>query len=378
MPSRVRTAVPILADRSLSPRVVAMPAQYLEQSGVVDYAYIWDQLAGFWPGGLWRPENTPLAEHLDHESMPDPFVLSSFTAAATQNLGLCVSTDAIRRGPAELMQAMLGLASATEGKTVLLLGAGEVKQTKPFGYQRSEGLARLEDVLVLSRMLLERDEPFDYQGKFWRYEQAWIGASRQYVPKIWAIGAGPTLIDLAVRHADGWLTCPPWAHSRVDEFADQVNRMKRALEDQGRDPETFDFGIMVVAMTHDDEEVIERSFDNPIVRWLAGCYGRLDQGWEREGIEPVFPKGWHYAMKFVPGEWTDERTAAVTDNVSRAMVEKSFFIGSPKQVASGVQDYLEAGATSVVFCDMLPVILPLSEAFAALERSIDVCRLLKS
>lgn len=61
-----------------------------------------------------------------------------------------------------------------------------------------------------------------------------------------------------------------------------------------------------MALVHEDTELLERALDNPVMRWMAGVFGRLDQSaWETEGIEPPLPRDWHYAVKLLPVTWTD-------------------------------------------------------------------------
>lgn len=377
--AKVETAIPLLFDRWSPPAVTCQGAQLLEQSGVVDYLYVWDQLVSWWPRVLWQPEHTPLAGTMaDCDSFADAFVMAAMAAATTERLGVGVSTDAVRRGPAELTQTMLTLAAATEGQATLMLGAGEAKQTNPFGYNRAQGLARLEDVLQLFRLLLECDEPFDFEGRFWTFRSAWLGTARPYRPKIWAMGGGPQLIDMAARYADGFVTAVPLAISAPERFAEQVTDIKQSLERYGRDPEAFDFAVMANVLLHEDHAVIMRSFDNPLLRWIAAVFGRLNQGdWESEGIEPVFPRSWHYAIKLVPTEWTLDKVHAVTDKVSSEMLLKSFYHGGVKEVAAALDGYLQAGATWVAAVDLLPLVLPADQATSALDRSVALCQILK-
>src|SRR5262245_41730758 len=121
----VETAVGFYADRTFSPRVAGDFAQTLEASGVVDMFQAWDQLISWWPNSMWTPENTAWTSLMqDCDSFADAFQLCAFAAAATTRLGVSTTTDAIRRGPAELLQTMLTLASATDGRAVFQFGAG--------------------------------------------------------------------------------------------------------------------------------------------------------------------------------------------------------------------------------------------------------------
>lgn len=59
------------------------------------------------------------------------------------------------------------------------------------------------------------------------------------------------------------------------------------------------------------------------------------------------------------------------------MSRRGWFWGSPKDVAGGIQTYVDAGATWVSVGDMMPLLLPADVAPAALERQIETCRILK-
>lgn len=380
MSSTVATALPVMLDRHFSPKMAVQIGQTYEQSGVVDFAYTWDQLLGWWPASLWNRDNTPCADVIkDPDSFADAFILAALATSATTRLGLAVSTDAIRRGPAELTQTMMTLAAATEGEAVLLLGAGEAKQARPFGYRRAEGLARLEDQLRIYRRFLDADGPFDFAGNHWNLKNAWLGGAMPRRPKVWAMGGGQKLVDLAVQHADGFFTVAPDAYPTAEQFGEQVATIKQALERAGRDPETFDFAICFQALIHDDAEVVERSLDNPLVQWVAAVFGRLNQAdWLEVGVEPVFPPDWHYAVKYVPTEWSPEEVAAINAKVSRDMVTKGWLCGTPKEAVAEIQGYVDAGATWVAPCDFLPMLGPLEEAPSAMERSFRICQALKN
>ena len=375
----VQTVLPTVLDRAFPPQMVGELAKAVEQSGVVDFALVFDQLCGFYPPQLWRPEFTPLATvSRDNDSFCDAFILAAFAAAAAPNLGVMVTHDAIRKGAAELTQSMLTLAGITERPAVLLLGAGEVKQSRPFGYRRVEGLDRLEDSLQLFHRLLECDAPFDFDGNLTNFRDAYIGTVRPRKPEVWVLGAGPRLLEMGARHSNGWFTVEPFAGHTPEEFEIEVKRIKSMVENQGRDPEDFNIGVTITLACHDDEQIIEEALANPLLKYIAGIWGRFDQRqWKREGVAALFPPNWHYALKYVPMELTLAEVQRVVDGATPEMVRKSFFVGSPATVAAHCQDYVDAGATHIVLYDMVGVTRPVEEAFAGLSRLIEICRLLK-
>ncbi|MEB3070318.1 hypothetical protein K5L39_14095, partial [Mycolicibacter sp. MYC017] len=110
----------------------------------------------------------------------------------------------------------------------------------------------------------------------------------------------------------------------------------------------------------------------------TAAFGRLNQSdWETEGITPVYPRDWHYALKLLPAQESQETVDAIVAQTPVDMCRRGWFWGNPKEVASSIQAYVDAGATWVSVGDMMPLLLPADEAPAALERQIETCRILK-
>jgi phthiodiolone/phenolphthiodiolone dimycocerosates ketoreductase len=172
MAREVETAIVVDASRHAPLSTFVDRIKALEASGVVDYAHIWDQLTSWWPREMWTLDNTPLAAALpDIDSFPDSFALGALGAYETPDLGMCISSDAIRRGPAELTQTMLTISNLAGRRTpILQIGAGELKQCKPFGWKRSQGLSSLEDQFRYIEAFWETDGPVDLQGNRWSFD----------------------------------------------------------------------------------------------------------------------------------------------------------------------------------------------------------------
>jgi phthiodiolone/phenolphthiodiolone dimycocerosates ketoreductase len=366
-------------NRHFPPEVVKQTAKTLEASGVVDYVQLWDQLVSWYPRVLWTPENTPAAKVVkDIDSYWDPYVMSAYAVSDSPNIGVQLTTDAIRRGPGEFQYMVQTLATITNGRAQFHMGAGELKQCKPFGWKRSEGLSRLEDHLRAFRMFYEHEEPFDFEGNHWKLKDAWIGYAKAPRPQHWVVGGGPKITDLATSYADGFSTITPWVLPTPEQYADHVTAWKEILERKGRDPEQFGFGIWCCVMLHEDEGRIDAALDNTMIRWNAATIGRLNQAdWEREGITPAMPVDWHYAMKLLPVTMSLQEANEIVGRTTHAMADKSFVTGTPEKVAAFIQQYVDAGATWVSVNDFMPLALEPEEAMQAGGRAIEVARILK-
>jgi phthiodiolone/phenolphthiodiolone dimycocerosates ketoreductase len=375
----VEIDVPILLDRHFPASAFLDLARAYEASGVVDYIQGWDQLTSWWPPYLWSPENAPIhAARPDADSFPDYVAMLSASAAVAPGLGTVISTDSIRRGPAELMQTMLTMANLTQGRSQFHLGAGEVKQCKPFGWKRREGLDRLEDVLRAVKLFWESDEPVDLDGHIWKLEHASIGYARQYRPQVWGLGGGPRMFDLSTTYADGFATMAPFVASSPEHWAELVSSMKEALERKGRDPEQFSFGIYAAALVHEDGDVIERALTNPLISWCTAVMGRIIMSdWAKDGVEPPLPGNWHYAIKLLPLKIPHAEINDILARVTPEMSARSWIMGTPGEVAAQLRDYVDAGATWVSIIDMLPSVLDAEDGAKAPARTIEVARILK-
>lgn len=376
----VMTAVPIPLDRRIPAAQVAEVAKALEASGVVDHMHLWDQLSWFFPPSLWTSENTPFAAvHSDAHSFPDVFMLGGYLLNAAPSLGAVISTDAVRRGPAELMQSMLTLGELTGGRAIVQVGAGEAKQCKPFGWKRSHGLGRLEDLFGITRALCESDGPVDYEGKYTTFSQGSVGDAKDHMPRVWALGGGPRLLDIATSYADGMAYLAPHAWDTPERVAAEIGRLKEDLERKGRDPDAFDFGVWVSAVLHEDQDVIDRALANPLMRWMAAVFGRVNlRDWEPLGVESALPPEYHYAMDLLPLEVSASEAQRVVDRVTPEQQQLSWIHGSPKKVGALLREFADAGVTWFMVADVMPMTFPPEDPATALNRTLEVCSILKS
>jgi phthiodiolone/phenolphthiodiolone dimycocerosates ketoreductase len=376
---QVRTAVPIVADRHLPAAAFAQSARAIADSGLVDDIQVWDQLTSWFPQGLWTADRTPLATVMaDCDSFPDAFVMAAYGAAAAPGTGLVLSSDSVRRGPGELIQSLLTLANVYEGKAIFQIGAGELKQTQPFGYKRSQGIKRLEDLYEIFHRLWQTDGPVSYEGHYTTLDTAWLGMAKDHRPEIWGLGGGPKILDLATTYADGFVTMAPMVWNSPEEVAENIAAMKRDLADKGRDPEAFGFGIWSPLLIHEDANVIDRALDNDLFRWVTAIIGRINQGdWADIGLESPMPADWHYAMKLLPLKVGEAEAMEMVGRTTRAQSEKTWLYGTADEVAEQLKPFVEAGVTLVSLLDMLPFVLEVEDAMGAIARPIEASGLLK-
>lgn len=375
----VETNVAVWADRHLPPSAIADQVKAIEASGVVDGILLADQLGNFIPPELWTAQNTPMAAVLrDPDSHSDVFVMAGYLLASARKLHLTVSTDSVRRPPAELVQAMLTLANITEGHASFHIGGGEAKQCKPFGHKRSEGMSRMEDLFRIFRAFWESDGPIDFEGRRWTFEKASIGAAKPYRPRLYGLGGGPQLIDHATSYADGLAFACPSVWPTAERFAAAREDILRDVERKGRNPEQFGFAVWFPVMLAGDQRQLEAALDNPIVRWLGAVFGRIDPRlWKEDGLASPLPEDWRYYEHFLPQDTPQSFIDGVLAAMTREHVTKGWLCGTPAAVAALIQPYVDAGADWVCPMDYMPLVLDPTEGEAAFRRTVELCGAIK-
>src|SRR5262249_9753939 len=154
---------------------------------------------------------------------------------------------------AELMQTMLTISNlAGERPPILQIGAGELKQCKPFGWKRSQGLSSLEDHFRYIEQFWATDGPVELAGNRWSFDQAWIGGAKGRRPVVGGLGGGPKMLDLTTSYADGFATIAPSVWTSPDHAGEEIAKLKRVIDAKGRDPEGFDFGIWPLLILCDE------------------------------------------------------------------------------------------------------------------------------
>lgn len=362
------------------PQAAAERAAAFEASGVVDWFQTWDQLVSFMPQALWRQDATPMARYSsDCDSYYDAAMIAMLAANATTTLNITTTLDAVRAGPAELLQKMVTLASSTQARVALQMGAGELKQCRPFGYKRSQGLSRMEDIYAIVSRLINTNGLVSHEGKHWTYDQAWIGGHFPRKPEFWALGGGPVLVDLATTYADGFISMVPSAVATPEGWAEQVQAMRGDLERKNRDPDRFTFGFWPFVLVYESEDQRGRLMVSPIIKWMTAVFGRLHHGdWLREGVELIFPEDWMYALKLLPHQMSRAEVDDVVAAVTPKMIEKSWLIGTPADVAAQLHDWVIAGANYIAPSDLAPAVLEAEEQPGVTARMIELAAQLKS
>jgi probable F420-dependent oxidoreductase len=149
------------------------------------------------------------------EGFPDRDCLEAWTTLAalardttTIRLG-CLVTAAQYRNPALLAKTVAGVDQMSSGRIEFGIGAGwKVNEYAAYGYDFADAGARVDqmiDAIEICRRMWT-DERATYRGKQYRVDDAVCApkpAQKPY-PPLWVGGAGPRVLRIAARLADGF------------------------------------------------------------------------------------------------------------------------------------------------------------------------------
>jgi phthiodiolone/phenolphthiodiolone dimycocerosates ketoreductase len=304
-------------------------------------------LMGWHPDSVWSEDLTPLAEF---QSSPhvyfEPLSMMAAAAAVTERIrvGVCV-TDVIRRHPAMLAQTALTLDHVAGGRAILGLGSGERMNITPYGMEWSRPYSRLAEAIDVMRLLWSSDGPVDFEGRFFRLEDAVLGLGpfEGRHPQVWIASHGPKMLALTGRQADGWLPTqmPP------EEYAEKLADVRRAAEEADRDPDAVTPSMLAYVLAAPDEETLERMCADPLVRLLFPAVSLPDAAYAALGARPPFEGGAGYES-YLPTTVSRAEALGLAERIPPQIVRSRTLNGDAAAIAAQIRALQEAGLRDVV------------------------------
>lgn len=176
------------------------------------------------------------------------------------------------RGPVPLAKSLAAVDVLSGGRLIAGLGPGSSPQDYALaGIPFEERWKRFDEAIQLLRHLLQRDAPA-FTGHFYSDPPAFLEPLPVQQPGI-PIWIGCWGSDMALRRvarlSDGWLASA--YHVTPPAFAETQVRLKQALMQVGRDPESFPhaLGSMFFYLTDD-----KRKVEEILVEMLSPALGR--------------------------------------------------------------------------------------------------------
>jgi coenzyme F420-dependent glucose-6-phosphate dehydrogenase len=170
-------------------------------------------------------------------------------------LGTSVLTPTLRYHPSVVAQAFATLGCLTPGRVFLGVGTGEAMNETPVtGGEfpgRKERRLRLAEAIQLIRLLWS-EERVDFDGDFYRTQQATIYDRPDEPVPIFIAASGPLAAKLAGRMGDGFICTSGKDEALYDQL---LAKLAEGAEAAGRDPATIRRMIEVKVSYDRDREL---------------------------------------------------------------------------------------------------------------------------
>jgi alkanesulfonate monooxygenase SsuD/methylene tetrahydromethanopterin reductase-like flavin-dependent oxidoreductase (luciferase family) len=275
-------------------------------------------------------------------------------ATATDRIGLATGiVNVYSRSPAALAQAAATLDAHSEGRAILGLGVAHPGVVEGFhGTDFDRPLARFREYVELLRRYL-RGDPSGYDGEFFSPSRTsfWeaFEPERAEIP-IYGASLGEKNVRLTGELADGWL---PNLYPR-ERFETAQEWLAEGASDAGRDPESVDVAMYVLASVDDDPDRAKRAAAHHVAYYLRDIPGYYARVAKQSGYESM-----------VEAVRAAETTEAAIEDVDDEFLDTVAIYGSPATARAELETLREAGVD-------LPVVrAPANADRAAVERVVD-------
>jgi phthiodiolone/phenolphthiodiolone dimycocerosates ketoreductase len=349
IPMRRARTISLGLQLGTQPPLAAVRAYLLYARALrLDSLMVIDHFQNVFPSAVWDERFSWLAaQRPSPHELYDYQVLLGYLASRVGRMRLGVGvTEAVRRHPVLIAQAMLTLSHLTRRAPILGLGAGERLNIDPYGLDFHQPVGRLEEALQIIRMCLLSRGPISFVGKHFQLDGATMDlkAPPGRIPEIWVAGHGPRMLRLTGQYGDGWY---PTAVVSPEEYAAKLDVVRAAARDAGRDPDVVTPALHRFLVVGESEGEVRALLRSAPVRALA--LAAPAEVWQAAGARNPLGDSVNVMVDLVP-ERFDRRTleeaiAAVPDAV---LTGGPLLVGTPDQVIARIREFGEAGARHVV------------------------------
>jgi phthiodiolone/phenolphthiodiolone dimycocerosates ketoreductase len=305
-----------------------------------------DHFAGFVPESIWTPDITPLA--LIQPSPHTYYEMSTIMAACaavTERVKLISSvTEPIRRNPVLIAQTFLTLDHVSGGRTILGIGAGEIENIAPYGLDYSGQVGRFREALEIIKRIWVTQEPFDYEGRFYKLKGAVMSlrpAMQDQPPPIWVAAHGPKMLALAAEFGDGWIPT-------VLRPADYGQSLRKILGERKKLGKTgpFTAALWNWCILDDDQSECDRMMNTPLARAFALLYPSSE--WKRLGYKHPFGKDFYSLRDYIPMRYERDTVLKAMEQVPDAVLREFYMCGGADDMIKNLEEYVRQGLQHII------------------------------
>ena len=279
-------------------------------------------------------------------STPDGFEVAGYAAAHTKSLGYLIAHRPGFIAPTLAARKAATLDQLTNGRIALhiITGGNDLEQRQDGDWLDHDArYRRTDEYLDVMRRVWTEHEPFDHEGEFYRFQDAYSQARCRQSPHVPLFfgGASDIALDVASRRADLFAL---WGEPRASisqRIADVRNRVTAA----GRDPSTMRFSLSARPILAPTEDQAWERAEQILARIKQATNGRITPG---VPTRPQSEGAWRLLRFAAEGNVHDERLWMPIAAASGASGSTTCLVGTPQQVADSLLAYYDLGCSAFI------------------------------
>ncbi|MFZ4285031.1 LLM class flavin-dependent oxidoreductase [Variovorax sp. HJSM1_2] len=284
-----------------------------------------------------------------HSTSPESILVAAHAASVTQRLGFMVAHRPGFTQPTLAARQLATLDVITGGRSAvhIITGGNEVEMRQDGSFiDKEERYARSDEYLQVLRKVWTSTQPFDHQGRFYRYEQAFSHVRSPQAPHIpvYFGGSSDAAIEVAGRHADVYAL---WGETH-EQVRETVARVRAAAAKHGR---TIRFSLSLRPILADTEAAAWARAEHILeqARALAARNGKLNKA------APLNVGSQRLLAAAAQGDRLDKRLWTGIAGLLGAQGNSTALVGTPEQVADALLDYRDLGISTFLIRGFEPL-----------------------
>lgn len=274
---------------------------------------------------------------------PESIMIAQHVASVTSRVNLMVAHRPGFTAPTLAARQFATLDHFSRGRAGvhIITGGNDVELRQDGDWtQKDQRYARTDEYLDIVRREWTSEKPFDYEGRFYRVQNAFGGikpVQKPHIP-IYFGGSSEAAIPVAARHADIYAL---WGET-YDQVRDTIARVRAAAAEHGR-AQHIRFSLSLRPILADTEEAAWARAERILEQTIAL---REAAGLPVSGHAPQNAGSQRLLQAAAQGARLDKRLWTGVAAVTGAQGNSTSLVGTADQVAEALLDYYDLGVTT--------------------------------
>ena len=272
---------------------------------------------------------------------PESQLVVAYAASVTRRLQFMIAHRPGFTAPTLAARQLATLDQFTGGRIAvhIITGGSDAELRKDGDHlTKDERYARTDEYLDIVRREWTSLTPFDYEGRYYRVEQAFGGVKPLQQPHIpiYFGGSSDAAIPVAGKHADIYAL---WGETQA-QVRETIARVRAAAAQHGRQVR---FSLSLRPVLADTEEAAWRRADEIVERTRAV---REAAGLPTSGHTPPNVGAQRLVQAAAQGSRLDKRLWTGVAAITGGAGNSTGLVGAPEQVADALLDYYDLGVST--------------------------------